>query len=214
MKVKNIKINFGKYLFILILGIGTYLAHPIIKDVFLLIINFPIYLKFDSQANQLNSRFDTMNDEIFKILPNPYAGSRLKQRKIEGTHPLGSLYGQELILNFELNESQNYQLIMDYYKKYLVSREWSANEYYARNVLFTKGTSCINVDPFPIENKADQEDMTDNYTISIYHDFFKQNFSPTFPDFPTIRGLNAFSIYTLGETKFVLCNNDFEPPIK
>jgi hypothetical protein len=212
--MKNVKALFKK----IVLGIGLILiawaTYPIYRELFLIFANYPVYLWFDYQANQINSRFDSLNDEVYKILPEPLNFADLKERKIIGTHFLATKYGRELQLDYELKVPTHIKSVVDYYKIHLALNKWILKGENPGEAVFMKETSCIYIDTLPIGNRTDQFNMTDYYRISIYHDFIKQNFSPKFPDFPTIRGFNAFSLYTMGEATFILCGSNFEPPIK
>jgi hypothetical protein len=206
--MKNIKVLFKK----VVLGIGLILiawaTYPIYRELFLIVTNYPVYLWFDYQARQLNPQFDALNEDVVKEFPAPLDGAVLESRKIIGTHFMATRYGRNLRLYYRLPEARPYQDVTDYYKAHLISKNWDIGGDY-----YFKSEGCIEINPNPVGNNARRLNLTDAYEISIQQDFFRQPFSLKFPNFPTVLGMNAFTLYSFGEAAFFTCDNHFIPPI-
>jgi hypothetical protein len=208
--MKNVKALFKK----VVLGIGLILiawfTYPINRELFLIVTYYPVYLWFDYQAKQLNPRFDALNEDVVKEFPAPLDGAVLESRKIIGTHFMATRYGRNLQLYYRLPEARPYQDVKDYYIAHLTAKNWRVEK---EGQYYYKAEGCIEINPNPVGNNARRLKLTDAYEISINQDFFTQPFSLKFPNFPTVLGMNAFTLYSFGEAAFITCKSTFYPPI-
>jgi hypothetical protein len=211
--MKNVKALFKK----IVLGIGLILiawaTYPIYRELFLIFTNYPVYLWFDYQAEQLNPQFDALNEDVVKEFPAPLDGAVLESRKIIGTHFMATRYGRNLRLYYRLPEARPYQDVTDYYIAHLTAKNWKVRIHNEDFSTYFKSEGCIEINPNPVGNNAWRLKLTDAYEISIKQDFFKQPFSQKFPNFPTVLGMNAFTLYSFGEASFIMCTSYFTPPI-
>jgi len=149
------------------------------------------YENFISEEKKTVSLFDTLNENIYQSLPALPPNSSLQTKMSTGI--IAPLYEHGRWLRMEVSTDQTEEFILEYYTSFLLNAGWLENKDFHTfdNVLFYKETSCIEVTP--------PSDLYPHYSIEIWHDYRKQNFSPKIPSRETLSSLE------LGLTNIAAC---------
>jgi hypothetical protein len=134
-------------------------------------------------------KFDALNDNELNSIPAPEGVELIEQSRLGiDNNPL--IHGRYLIVRYEMVNIKSNDVIQ-YYNKFLLSEGWvnqfsnpSGNYYY-----YSKNTACIDLDIYG-----------DEYSLYIWHDFWKQDFSP-----PVVPNLEIDNALSLGYSSYVKC---------
>lgn len=132
-------------------------------------------------------------DTLSQFAPPPQAHEK-KHSYSNGAKPY-PVYGNKLVINYRYMMSSKEDIIV-HYKKLLTQYGWN-NQGTGPETLglyYIKDTACFDLS---LDTKT--------YTIEIWHDFWKQEFSPKpVPDFPGTE-MPLWDFLTFGESRVYTC---------
>ena len=132
------------------------------------------------------SKFDNMNSNLFAAIPTPKGVVKIQQTS-NGIISPSTEHGRYLKTDYQIFQTQP-ATIQDHYEKFFLTNGWNISVSYKNFYTYSQGTACVDIHFYG-----------DNYSLSIWHDFWKQDFSP--PDPRT--GLLKF--FEFGESTFAVC---------
>ena len=142
--------------------------------------------------DQAVPRFAELNEAVLRELPPPEGVVSIHQ---DGNQRIDTQHGIDLSVDYGDAEGKKIkgERIKEYYETLLTQEGWIKYSQFDKcGVSYYRNTSCILVS-FPCDN-----DEGDFY-ISIWHDFEKQDFSPTLPP------LWLVNLLENGETRILTC---------
>lgn len=104
-----------------------------------------------------------------------------------GIVTLSTEHGRYLRTEYNISQTQP-NIVLDHYKKFFLSNGWKETIAYEGFSSYFRGTSCVNLYFYG-----------DNYTLNIWHDFWKQDFSPHNPNTWLLKFIE------FGESSFAVC---------
>jgi hypothetical protein len=154
---------------LLILILGCFAAYWVIFE-------RPV-MEFAKEENNSIIKFDLLNENIAKDIPLP--PDRVKLEKIYklGIDDSKPIHGRQLVAYYSVTGETNMtdEEILSYYQSNLQLKGWNVLEdnrsIYFQGIELKKDTACIMI-----------EFILEEYEITVWHDYLKQNFSPTLPD--------------------------------
>ena len=161
----------------------------IILVVFLLIIEIFSILRFRNTANNVMSKLSLLNNSVLADIPHPHGVTWLNNNNIllgPANDPARVMYDARSETRYRTNNIST-EFIVDYYKKFFASQSWKqdwqidGSDVNGHNSYgFHKGTLCaaLNFDPTDFTIQSGE---FSSYTITIWHDFWRQTFSPFSP---------------------------------
>jgi hypothetical protein len=130
--------------------------------------------------------FDALNEEIFENLLPPDGVAVIKQYSV-GIDSPSTTHGRYLRTEYQRLEA-NSSDVLKHYKELLLLQGWHENVSYTDYYSYSRGTACVNINFYG-----------KYYSISVWHDFWKQDFSPPYPN------MKLLNFVELGLSNFVTC---------
>jgi hypothetical protein len=148
--------------------------------------SFKIFLQYEIASIP---KFDALNDAVLKNIPAP------EEVKMTGRSRMGIdnqplTHGRYLYVDYEIINTKSDDVIR-YYHDFLLANGW-VNQHSSPSGdyrYYSKNTSCIDLINYGNE-----------YSLYIWHDFWKQDFSP-----PVVPNLNIDNILSLGYSTYLNC---------
>ena len=131
-------------------------------------------------------RFDALNKQLFATIPVPSGVVELDQSS-NGIISLTTEHGRYLITNYQMFQTQP-DVVLGQYDKFFLSNGWTVSVAYKDFYSYFRGTACVDILFYG-----------DKYSLSIWYDFWKQDFSPANPNTWLLEFLE------FGESSFALC---------
>lgn len=134
--------------------------------------------------------FDRLNEQVEESLPPLPAGVSLVKKQSVGIDTPTYLHGRKLHLEYKQTPPTDPNEVLEYYREYLLEHGWLEAVHNVSSNLhrgnFYHDTSCIEVLVW-------DQYLAGEYEITIWHDFWKQSFSPTYPGefFVNLLALNS-----------------------
>jgi hypothetical protein len=136
-------------------------------------------------------RFDALNNSIFIEITVPN-GVKEIGRSSSGIKNNSTIHGRYLIINYQMKNNQPDDVI-HYYHNLLLLKGWKDQTLNPSEDIFfySNNSACVNLHVYGIDRKK--------YTVEIWHDFWKQSFSPPKPNLYILNALE------LGYTTYGKC---------
>ncbi len=127
---------------------------------------------YDVEARAV-SKFDTLNSELFASIPTPNRVVEIEQFSNGITSP-STEHGRYLSTEYQISgtlpiEALKYA-VQKYYEEFFLSNGWKVSVSYKDFSSYSRGTACVDINFYG-----------DNYSLSIWHDFWSEDFSPPDP---------------------------------
>jgi hypothetical protein len=146
---------------------------------------------FYTAEAQAVPQFDAFNSIIFSTIPLPNGAVELEQYSVGIISPTTS-HGRYLITRYQLAQSHQ-DIVINHYQEFFLANGWElffedmVRERQSRS--YFRETSCVAVYFYD----------EDKYVLEIWHDFWKQDFSPPNP------AIWLFSLFEGGKSGFATC---------
>jgi hypothetical protein len=137
--------------------------------------------------------FDALNNSVLGEIPPPVGVTPLPAQTqsvgIDGPH---GFHGRTLRVVYEFG-SLSAENILAYYEMKLTSNGWTKYQgLVARDqVLYIRDTGCVRLTLF----EGELNDIPNEYSIAIWYDFLKQEFSPPLPDLDLLKFYDLLGAY-------------------
>jgi hypothetical protein len=178
-----------------LVGFLTFLGIKIHYKVYIL-----PYEKFQASEAIANPKFAALNDALYSQIPLPNGvdeESRSQQTALNSSHGV-HMYLDYLMVNTTPSEVQSY------YDDFFLKQGWEKYELSSKGLglVYYHGTSCYQIN-MSLNHLGE---ISNQYLVFIYHDFFEQEFSPIIP--PRF----VLSYHEVGKTSFTRCPPFLDPP--
>lgn len=158
----------------------------VILIVFLLLIEFISILRFKSTADGVMLKLSSLNSSLLADIPHPPGVTALNSNNIflgPANDPDRVMYVAQSERRYRTNNTST-EFIADYYKKFFASQSWKQDwqiddsEVNGHNSYgFHLGTACVALNFDPTDFTLDLGEFS-SFTITVWHDFWGQSFSP------------------------------------
>lgn len=167
----------------------------------LILISYFGYVKISNQyetftafeESNLYPKFDELNYSIYQDLPIPTGAQEIEQRTSGGV----PYHGRSLTIFYKYSNT-SIENITSYYTSYLTQNNWSIDRNYDGmdivRLFYHKDTACLYL--------FWDRDGTNEYYLTIFHDYFNQSFSLKLEDMPP---MDFIRLREFGETFFEEC---------
>ena len=155
------------------------------------------YTTFRQREIKAIPLFDALNNSVLGEIPPPTGVTPLPaQTQSVGLNGPQGFHGRTLRLVYGFG-SLSAEEISDYYQMKLMSNGWTRYRGLVGNdeALYIRGTGCVELTLF----EGELNGKPNEYSLVIWYDFLKQEFSPLLPD------LSLLKLYDLLETYIVKC---------
>jgi hypothetical protein len=140
---------------------------------------------YDAEARAV-AKFDALNSELFATIPVPDGVVELEQSR-NGIVTLSTEHGRYLRTKYNISQTQP-DIVLDHYNKFFLSNGWKETIAYEGFSSYFRGTSCVELSFYG-----------DNYSLNIWLDFWKQEFSARDPNTWLLKFIE------FGESSFAVC---------
>jgi len=145
---------------------------------------------YDVEARAV-SKFDTLNSELFATIPVPNGVVELEQSS-NGIISPSTEHGRYLRTEYQISGTRPIELlkydVLKYYEEFFLPNGWKVSVSYKDFYTYSRGTACVDISFYG-----------GNYSLSIWHDFWSQGFSPPDPNWRLLEFLE------FGESTFANC---------
>ncbi len=166
------------------------------------------YNALRSQELKVLPRYDALNEAVLAEMPPP-DGAIETEHYTEGitTPRWVRAHGRTLYITYQRGDN-NAEDVIEYYKQVMSSHGWSEPKILDNGTMFwyTRGTACVHIhvlwgSEYPIQPEY--------YDITIWHDYWRQSFSPHWPNMPRLKlgnyDVTLMEVYELGESYVMTC---------
>ena len=145
------------------------------------------------EESNLYPKFDELNYSIYQDLPIPAESQEIEQHTSGGV----PYHGRSLTIFYKYSNT-SIENIASYYTSYLTENNWSIDRNFDNmdivRLFYHKDTACLHL--------FLDRDGTDEYYLTIFHDYFNQSFSLKLEDMPP---MDFIRLREFGETFFEEC---------